>query len=78
MDKSKCRSCGADVFFCRTSTGNVGIYDYEPSDNGNTVLVDGVAVVLKGDLWEEHHGGFRYISHFATCPNAKAHHKSKK
>jgi hypothetical protein len=52
--------------------------DQEPVPDGNVVVVDGVACVLKSEreallVGEEP----RYVSHFATCPQAAAHRRPR-
>ena len=72
-----CRSCGANILWARSAKTNALMpIDPDPVENGNIVLsADGLATTLSGDLWETMHSGLRYISHFATCPNAKEHRK---
>lgn len=67
---SKCRSCGAPVRWVVTVNGRRMPIDPHPSDDGNMVLRSGVAYVVKPD---EAPDEARWISHFATCPNAKRH-----
>jgi hypothetical protein len=68
MTITKCRSCGADVCWVKSEkTGKSMILDAAPVDNGNiTLALTGLGVV--GDKTAT---GPRYISHFATCPQAK-------
>lgn len=47
--------------------------DLAPVADGNVQLVAGVAHVLHKD--ELPAPGPRYVSHFATCPNARRHRK---
>lgn len=52
----------------------------EESASGNIqMLPNGLARIVKGELFETlvEGGGQRYVSHFATCPNAKSHRRSK-
>lgn len=74
---SACRSCGAPVRWVITSRGKRMPLDAEPVDDGNVVLDmsdrnDPVAIVVPPEqiLVED---GPRYVSHFATCPNADQH-----
>jgi hypothetical protein len=68
-----CRSCGAELIWVRTAaTGTLMPLDAKPAEDGNTVIKDGVAHVLKGDLFEEFLDGPKHKSHFATCPAASA------
>lgn len=70
-----CEACGAPIRFTRTLKGKAMPLDAEPRDDGNVILVqvDGdtlarvitptTPLLVTGDLP-------RYISHFATCPDA--------
>jgi hypothetical protein len=79
MDISQCRSCGKDICWYRTSaTGSFMPVDPVPVENGNVVIIDGFAHVIKGDLFEPMlPAGPRYKSHFATCSAAAQHRKPK-
>lgn len=68
-----CRSCGAPVVWGVTEKGRRMPLDAEPVAWGNIELDEesGRLRVLAGD--EPRLSGKRYISHFATCPEAKAH-----
>lgn len=77
MNTSQCRSCGAEIIWCKMATGSNMPVDAAPVEyGGNIVLRDGVAHVLKkGEPSEADEK--RYKSHFATCPNGPAHRKGK-
>jgi hypothetical protein len=70
-----CRSCGARIVWARSEkTGKPMPVDVDEVDDGNLVFVamqeDGTPIaryVANGE-------GLR-VSHFATCPDAKAHRK---
>ena len=69
---TQCRSCRAPVIWAVTRAGKRIPLDAAPSATGNLVYVgqqlDGTEVVgapRDGDPPE-----FRYVSHFATCPDA--------
>lgn len=68
-----CRSCGAMLRWVRTRAGKAMPLDAEPVADGNVVLgEDGTARVLTRKQVEQ--GGIvgpRYVSHHATCPQAK-------
>lgn len=78
MDKAKCRECGAAIFWLRTTSGSLMPIDATPVEGGNIVIKDGVAHVLRGDLFEPMLDGPRYQSHFVSCPEAAKHRKAKK
>lgn len=67
---ARCQSCGAEIRWAETPGGKWIPLDAEPVSDGNVVVreTDGVpeAVVVAKTAG-------RYVSHFATCPNAKGH-----
>ena len=84
---AKCRSCGAEIIWIRTASGKsmpcdaAGISYSEvlhPCVDGNEVLT---LVTKAGTIvrTEFDPGGDKigYISHFATCPNANMHRKTR-
>jgi hypothetical protein len=79
---SKCRSCPAEVLWAKhKKTGRANPLDPKPSLDGN-ILLDRTRMVyevLAGDDLKRAHeqGLILYISHFATCPNARSHRKSE-
>lgn len=73
-----CRSCGAPVRWVETSKGKKMPIDINPNPNGNVILIDGVAHYVKDDPFEKpEETAKRYVSHFATCPNAQKHRKEQ-
>jgi len=70
---SYCRSCDAPVFWVRTETDRSMPLDVEPRDDGNLALEpcpDGeIRAVPFSPLL--HPTQLRYVSHFATCPQAR-------
>lgn len=70
-DQAQCRSCGDPILWVKTVNGYRMPLDAEPAENGNIVLLDGVAHVRKDQT------GPRYLSHFATCIHAASHRKAK-
>lgn len=77
MRLEKCRSCGAWIFWARnTKSGKLMPIDHKPVADGN-VLVDDrggeVKATVTGRLTLEEVVPLpRYVSHFSTCPEAKA------
>ena len=70
----KCRSCGASIFFVQTARGKTMPMDAEPCEDGNMVLIEGVAfstAKVKDAMLMP-----RYKSHYATCADAKRWRKS--
>jgi hypothetical protein len=75
--KGACRSCGAEIVWARTVNGKTIPIDVDPVEDGNIELQDGagampVAVYVKKDDGQLGLlASDRYVSHFATCPQAK-------
>lgn len=69
----RCRSCGAPIRWAKTRQGKAMPLDANPTPTGNVVISpDGAARVLTRKQVEQ--GGIvgdRYVSHHATCPQAK-------
>lgn len=73
-----CRSCGAPVRWARTEAGKNMPLDADPATGDPLVVPDGNLVVTgwQGPLRVVKTmaaGAGQHRSHFATCPNAKAH-----
>lgn len=74
-----CRSCRAPVRWVLTQAGKRMPLDPAPTPVGNIALteetVDGVPVVryLGKSAGADLFATDRYVSHFATCPEAKVH-----
>lgn len=74
-----CASCGADILFANSAaTGKRMPIDAGPVEGGNIRLeprprpLPPLAHVIGPtlDLFNSDDDGTRYVSHFATCPNA--------
>ncbi len=75
---SRCRSCHAPIAWVKMAgTGKSNPLDPEPSPKGNIVVSDlGAAAVGVSEADRLRAEGYSlYLSHFATCPNAKSHKK---
>lgn len=72
-----CRSCKAKIFFAPTPAGKSVPLDALPAGNGNYEIdEDGIARALTKERRDELEKGTPlYISHFATCPDAKRYKK---
>lgn len=81
MTRSTCGSCGARVLWVRhIDTGKPAPLDPSPTSVGNVVLtVDGerYKVLTLDEERELAHDAARYVLHFVTCPNAKAHRRPR-
>lgn len=88
---AECSSCHAPIRWATiASTGRSIPLDPEPVPTGNLIYVeepagdgDGTTVRVvgpprpDGGLIGDEYAGRRFVSHFATCPNA-AHHRKKR
>jgi hypothetical protein len=76
---AQCRSCGAPIIWAKTQGGKNIPLDAEPGMNGNILLSNGIAIYcdpIDPDFYDGLSGeNQRYVSHFATCPNAEKHRK---
>ncbi len=73
-----CSSCKAKVIWCVTVNGKKMPVDVEPVVNGNIVLRkrgDKTMALYIGKNTQQREGEALYVSHFATCPNARHHRK---
>ncbi len=70
VDHDTCKACGAAVLFLlNADSGKANILDRDPVENGNVAIVDGKAMNARKNR-PLPDGAQRYISHFATCPDA--------
>ena len=71
---SFCKSCGAPIVWCRTRSGTRIPLDPEPVAGGNLVKdAFNVVAFVQPDMSATD----RYVSHFATCPQAKTHRRTR-
>lgn len=77
---SACRSCGAEIVWAYTPAGKRIPVDARPVDGGNVLLhrapgQDPTATVIGKAVQPALFGDDspRYVSHFATCPDADQH-----
>lgn len=78
---AKCKSCGADIVWIQTLGGKPMPCDAKPipfvedsTGSLNLVTSEGRVIRAKADATSEQFG---YVSHFATCPNADVHRRSR-
>lgn len=74
---SSCDSCGAPIRWVVTEGGKNMPIDAEPSEKGNLLLIDRYVRFVKLAEREDRDVPL-YLSHFATCPFADAHRRSRK
>jgi hypothetical protein len=68
---SRCRSCRAPTIWARTVAGRRLPLDLEPIADGNVIIRNGVAMVLRvGQVVADDEPC--YVAHFATCPDEAA------
>lgn len=72
---SACRSCGAEIFWAKTTSGRNIPLDADKVGplivpDGNLEFVESGAVMVVG-------AGGKMRSHFATCPNANQHRRNR-
>ena len=91
MDFTTCASCGAAILWAITSRGKRMPLDAHPSDAGTYYVFAGtgvrfldplqaVAISLTSDVrvgYGRRTDRPKFVSHFATCPNAAAHRKPR-
>lgn len=80
IEIKRCRSCNARIRWVETQAGKKMPLDAEPRPEGNIVFTpeeaeDGRVRVLTGDEQVAPATRPRYVSHFATCPDAKKNRK---
>ena len=72
-NEGRCRSCGAKIRFVKMKSGksmpvNEKIVNYKTDPHGKERIVACVTGINADEAT-----GFGYVSHFATCPNARSH-----
>lgn len=72
-----CRTCGADLIWARSKTDKPIPLDAAPVADGNLELKNGRAIYVRPGS-PNLFGVPRYVSHFATCPDATHHRKDTK
>ena len=81
---AKCKSCGAEIIWIKTTSGKSMPCDakevvYWENKHGKATVVRPSGEVVRADLDGEEGKESRigYISHFATCPNANVHRRTR-
>lgn len=70
---ARCKSCGARITWLETAGGKKIPVDEDPDPGGNIVVISGTIARVYRDAktaQEGWPGKPRYLSHFATCPQA--------
>lgn len=78
MRRSRCKSCGKEIIWVKTSGGKAMPCDAEPvtyreEKGGSRKIVTPNGEILSGELTDDpdRATGIGYISHFATCPDIR-------
>ena len=69
---ARCRSCGAPIVWATTAKGKAAIFDATPRadvESGYRILQGFATHTKQNSLFPE----ALFVSHWATCPNAKQH-----
>jgi len=69
---SICRTCRAPIVWAQTFTGRRMPLDLHPTDDGSYTITDGLAVYAPDA------DAPRYRPHWASCPHADQHRKSRR
>jgi hypothetical protein len=72
---SACRSCGASIIWAKTANGGLMPVDVTSVEGGNVDLDRVRTGFARATVVASDAGVFRYVSHFATCPDAAKHRK---
>ena len=73
LNTSKCRSCGAPIFFIRTTAGksmpcNIIAVHYKANDKGKDKVVTKEGAVISCEIIGIGNAdGFGYVPHWSTC-----------
>ena len=73
LDLTTCRSCGASIFWARTEKNAAIPLDVIPRHDGNLYLLPAFFPDKRRRVRRAHPTDdpeARYVSHFATCPQA--------
>lgn len=79
---AKCRSCDADIVWVRyVNAAGVAMHtmplDAAPAPKGNLVFMHNGRLRARTVNDADPAGEPRFLSHFATCPNAEAHRRKR-
>lgn len=70
MAVAVCRTCRAPIRWVTTKNQKAMPLDAEPNPEGNVLIIDGIAEVMKkGEQSLLHQDQQRWMPHFSTCPN---------
>lgn len=68
-----CRSCGAEIIWCKTELGRWMPVDRFCTDHGNLIIDQGSGIAIVVDPMTSEYRGILRTSHFTTCPDADRH-----
>ena len=90
MNVTTCKSCGAKIVWIKTQNGrsmpcNEEQVEYQKNYRGAALIVTKDGEVVRGNIIKEGGSalvpivdGIGYVSHFATCPNADKHRRTRR
>lgn len=90
MRESRCTSCNEPIRWVVMPSGSLMPVDVEPVDHGTVIITTDTVGTLSGNTFPKaivlhrdqpdlfHADQPRYVSHFATCPNAAKHRNGAK
>lgn len=76
MRISACRSCSAPILWVEMPSGKMNPLDVYPQPTGDWAIDDRSTPPKAGRIVRDPNAAepvLGYVSHFATCPNAKTH-----
>lgn len=74
-DHARCRSCDALIVWAMFASGRLMPLDAERVKGGRIVLVPSSKSTPRAEMLPPDPDAVRYVSHFASCPNAAEHRK---
>ena len=89
MKVTTCKSCGAKIVWIKTQNGrsmpcNEEQVEYQKNYRGSALIVTKDGEVARGNIVKDSGSalapivdGIGYVSHFATCPNADKHRRTR-
>ena len=89
MKETTCKSCGAKIVWIKTQNGrsmpcNAEQVEYQKNYRGSALIVTKDGEVVRGNIVKGGGSaltpivdGTGYVSHFATCPNADKHRRTR-
>ena len=78
MRIASCRSCGAPIVWAEMPSGKMNCFDVEPTSAGLWAIDDRTPTPKAAKIARaEGSSEPGFTSHFATCPNAESHRRTR-